>query len=163
MAFRTRFLSLACCSFAFGATFASAANFRDERVISLEAADTVISSAEKLAQSSGWPCVIAVVDRSGMIVSMKRMDGASVPAGVFLAPGKARTAALFKRPTSVLEDAINGPRPAAITAGDFVMMRGGVPLIQDGEVIGAVGVSSDTPAHDQAIADAGAAALSEKQ
>jgi len=92
-------------------------------------------------------------------VSMERMDDAAVPAGVTIAPGKARTAALFRKPSGDLENAVNGQRPAAATAGDFVMMQGGLPIRQNGEIIGAIGVSADTPDHDLAIAQAGAAAV----
>jgi len=91
--------------------------------------------------------------------ALVRMDNAAVPAGVEIAPGKARTAALFRRPSGALEDAINGNRPAAATARGFVLMRGGLPLVADGQVVGAIGVSADTPQHDEDIAKAGVAAL----
>jgi glc operon protein GlcG len=103
--------------------------------------------------------VISVVDSAGLPILLARMDNAAVPAGVELAPGKARTAALFRRPSGALEDAINGTRPAAITAQGFVLMRGGFPIIVNGHTVGAVGVSADTPQHDEEIAQAGLAAL----
>jgi glc operon protein GlcG len=78
---------------------------------------------------------------------------------VELAPGKARTAALFKKPSQGLEDSINNGRIAAVTAPGLVEMQGGLPIIVDGEVIGAVGASFDTPAHDVQIAQAGLAAV----
>jgi glc operon protein GlcG len=87
------------------------------------------------------------------------MDGAPVVAGVELAQGKARTSALFKRPSGDLENAVNGGRPAALSAG-LVMMKGAQPIIVDGQVIGAIGVSADTPAHDDEIALAALATLS---
>jgi glc operon protein GlcG len=82
-------------------------------------------------------------------------------AGVELAPGKARTAALFRRESGALEDAINGKRPAAATATarGFVLMRGGIPITLNGYIVGAIGVSADTPDHDELIAKAGIAAL----
>ncbi len=106
--------------------------------------------------------MISVVDAEGLPILTIRMDNASVPAGVELAPGKARTAALFRRESGALEDAINGARPAAITARGFVLMRGGVPITVNGTIVGAIGVSADTPDHDQQIAKAGAAALTTK-
>ncbi|KAB0569404.1 GlcG/HbpS family heme-binding protein [Brucella pituitosa] len=127
--------------------------------LTLEAARTVLTAAQAKASENGWPCVIAVVDAEGLPIVMERMDNASVLAGVDLAPGKARTAALFRRESGALEDAINGPRPAAVTAQGFVMMRGGVPITVDGTVVGAIGVSADTPDHDEQIAKAGIAAL----
>jgi glc operon protein GlcG len=78
---------------------------------------------------------------------------------VELAPGKARTVALFRRESGALEDTINGKRPAAVMARGFVLMRGGVPLIVGGHVLGVIGVSTDTPDHDEQIAKAGAAAF----
>ncbi|EIK52087.1 hypothetical protein YO5_00715 [Stutzerimonas stutzeri TS44] len=128
-------------------------------VLTLAAAQQVLSAAQSKAQASGWPCVIAVVDSSGSPILLLRMDNAAVPAGVELAPGKARTAALFRRPSGALEDAINGPRPAAITAQGFVLMRGGLPIVVNGHTVGAIGVSADTPQHDEEIAQAGIAAL----
>jgi glc operon protein GlcG len=90
------------------------------------------------------------------------MDNAAVLGGVELAPGKARTAALFHRESGALEDAINsGKRPAVETARGFVLMRGGYPIVVDDELVGAIGVSSDTPDHDEVIAKAGLAALSQ--
>jgi glc operon protein GlcG len=90
------------------------------------------------------------------------MDDAAVPGGVILAPGKARTAALFRRPSGALEDAINsGKRPAVATARGFVLMRGGVPITVGGQIVGAIGVSADIPDHDEVIAAAGIAALTQ--
>jgi glc operon protein GlcG len=129
-------------------------------VLSLAAARTVLAAAEAKAKTEGWPCVISVVDADGLPIVLERMDNAAVLAGVELAPGKARTAALFRRESGALEDAINGKRPAAITARGFVLMRGGVPLAVNGHIVGAIGVSADTPDHDEQIAKAGVAALS---
>jgi glc operon protein GlcG len=145
----------------FTTRFAVASPLPTIPVLTLEAAQTVAGAAEQTAQANGWPCVIAVVDAEGLPITLIRMDHAAVPGGVVLAPGKARTAALLRRPTSVLEDAINsGKRPALETAGSgFVMMSGGIPLVADGQIVGAIGVSSDTPTHDEIIAKAGAAAL----
>jgi glc operon protein GlcG len=89
------------------------------------------------------------------------MDDAAVPGGVYRAPVKARTAALFQRPSSALEDAINGHRPAAKTARGFVMLTGGLPITVDHQIVGAIGVSADIPQHDEQIARAGVAALAQ--
>ncbi len=128
-------------------------------ILTLDAARTVAAAAEAKARAEGWPCVISIVDDAGLPILLTRMDNAAVPAGVELAPGKARTAALFRRESGALEDAINGARPAAITARDFVLMRGGVPIVVEGRIVGAIGVSADTPDHDEQIAKAGTAAL----
>jgi glc operon protein GlcG len=131
-------------------------------VLTLEAARTVVGAARAKATAEGWPCVISVVDSDGLPIVLERMDDAAVLAGVELAPGKARTAALFRRESGALEDAINGKRPAAATATarGFVLMRGGIPITWNGYIVGAIGVSADTPDHDELIAKAGIAALS---
>lgn len=158
-----RFLLPFLCSPAFAAVLLAGAVQAEplptHPVLTLNAARTIIYAAETKAQAEGWPCVIAVVDADGLPILMERMDDAAVPAGVQLAPGKARTAALFHRPSGALEDAINGPRPAALSARGFVLMRGGVPISVNGRIVGAIGVSADTPEHDEVIAKAGVAAL----
>jgi glc operon protein GlcG len=130
-------------------------------VLTLEAARAVVTAAEVKAKTEGWPCVISVVDSEGLPIILERMDDAAVLAGVELAPGKARTAALFRRESGALEDAVNGRRPAAATARGFVLMRGGIPITVDGHIVGAIGVAADTPDHDELIAKAGAAAISQ--
>ncbi|OZI67295.1 GlcG/HbpS family heme-binding protein [Bordetella genomosp. 11] len=142
-----------------GARTANAVELATQPVLTLAAARQVAQAAEEKARTSGWPGVIAVADSAGLPILLIRMDGAAVPAGVELAPGKARTAALFRRATGALEDAVNGQRPAAITARGFVLMRGGLPIVVDGQTVGAIGVSADTPQHDEEIARAGVAAL----
>ncbi|MBG7621450.1 heme-binding protein [Herbaspirillum sp. AP02] len=141
------------------ANVAGAATLPTQPVLTLAAAQQVLQAAQAKAQAENWPCVISVVDAAGLPLALVRMDNAAVPAGVEIAPGKARTAALFRRPSGALEDAINGNRPAAATARGFVLMRGGLPLVADGQVVGAIGVSADTPQHDEEIAKAGVAAL----
>lgn len=138
---------------------AAALDLPNQPVLTLAAAQQILTAAQTKAQTAGWPCVISVVDSAGLPIILVRMDNAAVPAGVELAPGKARTAALFRRPSGALEDAINGSRPAAITAQGFVLMRGGFPIIVNGHTVVAVGVSADTPQHDEEIAQAGLAAF----
>jgi glc operon protein GlcG len=131
-------------------------------ILTLEAARTVVTAAEAKAKAEGWPCVISVVDSDGLPIILECMDDPAVLAGVDLAPGKARTAALFRRESGTFEDAINsGKRPAAATARGFVLMRGSVPITVDGHIVGAIGVSADIPDHDEVIAKAGIAALSQ--
>ena len=89
------------------------------------------------------------------------MDHAALIASVELAESKARSAALFKKPTQALEEAINQGRYAAITARGFIEMQGGLPVIVDGEVIGSIGASFATPEEDEQVAKAGLAALAQ--
>jgi glc operon protein GlcG len=81
-------------------------------------------------------------------ILIERMDHAAYLASVELAPGKARTAALYTKLGHALEDAINHGRIAAVTAQGFTEMQGGLPIVVDSEVIGAIGTSFDTPEHD---------------
>jgi glc operon protein GlcG len=140
-------------------TGSGAAQGPQKRVLTLEEAKRVIAAAQMEAQRSGAPGVVAVVDDGGWLIALERMDNAPMLASVELAPAKARAAAAFRKPTQALEEAINHGRTAAVTAPGFVQMQGGMPLILDGQVVGAIGVSADTPAHDQRIAEAGVAAL----
>ncbi|KAF1005038.1 MAG: hypothetical protein GAK32_02712 [Pseudomonas fluorescens] len=122
--------------------------------LTFSSAQQIADQARKVAAEQGWPCALAIVDDGGWPILTARMDGAPVVAGVELAQGKARTSALFKRPSSDLETAINSGRQAAITAG--LLMR---PIILEGQVVGAIGISADTPAHDDEIARAAIAAV----
>ena len=126
----------------------------------LDAALKVIEAAKAEATRIGGPCVVAVVDDGGWLLAFQRMDSAPMLASVDLAQGKAQAAAAFRKPTQALEATINGGRYAQVTAPGYVQMGGGLPIVVGGEVVGAVGVSADIPAHDQQIAEAAAAAAS---
>jgi glc operon protein GlcG len=131
-----------------------------KKALSLEAARKMVAAAETEAERNHWRGVIAVVDEGGWIIVLERMDRAAMTASVELAEGKARSAALFKKPTQALEDAINQGRYAAITARGFIEMQGGLPIVVDDEVIGGIGASFATPEEDEQVAKAGLAALS---
>jgi glc operon protein GlcG len=143
-------------AFSFGAV--NADELPKRHVLTLDAARRIIAAAEAEARQKDWPCVVAIADTGGYLIALERMDSSPMLVSVELAPAKARTAALFGKPTKALEDAIREGRVAATTAG-FVEMNGGMPLIIDGEEVGAIGVSSAQPDWDIAIAAAGAAAL----
>src|SRR6202035_3318806 len=131
-------------------------------ILTLDAARSVIAAAEAEARQKGWPCVVAVSDSAGYLIALDRMDDSPMLASVELAPAKARTAALFRKPSKALEDSIHAGRIAAVTSG-FVEMTGGLPLIVNGEIVGAIGVSSAHPDWDTAIAAAGAAILAARR
>ena len=137
----------------------AAAQLTDKKVLTLAAAQKMVAAAQAEAQRRNLAGVIAVVDDGGWPILVLRMDNAAYIASVELAPGKARTAALFKKPSQLMEDAINNGRFAAVTAGNFIQMQGGLPIIVDGQVIGGIGASFDTPEHDVQIAQAGLAAF----
>jgi glc operon protein GlcG len=130
----------------------------EKKVLTLAAARMMVDAAVAEAQRNNWSAVIAVVDDGGWPILIERMDNPMILAGVELAPGKARTAALFRKPSEALEGAINNGRVAATTA-PFILMKGALPVILDGQVIGAIGVSADTPDHDVQMAKAGLAAF----
>ena len=138
---------------------AANAQFLEKKVLTLEIARKIVTAAEAEATRNHLAGVVAVVDDGGWPILIERMDHAAYLASVELAPGKARTAALFKKPSQVLEDAVNHGRIAAVTAQGFTEMQGGIPIVVDGEVIGAIGASFDTPDHDVEIARAGLAAV----
>jgi glc operon protein GlcG len=137
---------------------ASAATLPTRHVLTLDIARRVLAAAEAEARQRNWPGVIAIVDAEGYLITLDCMDGLPMLASVELAPAKARTAALFGKPSKALEDAINAGRIAATTSG-FVEMAGGMPLVVDGEEVGAIGVSTAQPDWDSQIAAAGAASL----
>jgi glc operon protein GlcG len=140
---------------------AIAASLPTCHVLTPDIARRVLAAAEAEARQRNWPGVIAIVDAEGYLITMDRMDGSPMLASVELAPAKARTAALFDKPSKVLEDAIHAGRVAATTSG-FVEMVGGLPLVVDGEEVGAIGVSTAQPDWDSQIAAAGAASLSKQ-
>src|ERR1700686_165804 len=104
------------------------AQLAEKKVIPLAAARKMVAAAEAEAEHNHWAGVIAVVDDGGWPILVERMDNAAFTASIELAPGKARTAALFKKPSQALEDSINHGRIAMVTARDFIEMQGGLPI-----------------------------------
>ena len=126
------------------------------KTISLDAAKKVAGEAVKYAKANNAPGgAIAVVDAGGNLVYLERLDN-TFPAAAEVAIKKANTAATFKVPSSKLENSINGGRQALITVG-HTFLQGGIPLLLDGQVIGAIGVSGSASAQqDEDMANAGA-------
>jgi glc operon protein GlcG len=137
------------------------AQLLQKKALSLDAARKMVAAAEAEAERNHWRGVVSVVDDGGWVILLERMDHAAMTVSVELAAGKARSAALFKKPTQALEEAINHGRYAAITARGFIEMQGGLPVVVDGEVIGGIGASFATPEEDEQIAKAGLAALNQ--
>ena len=127
-------------------------------VLTLEAAKRVGAAAEAEAVKRGATVVIVVVDDGGHVLFLERLNDTQV-ASVEVGIGKARTAAIFRRPSKVFEDQIREGRVAALALPGATPLQGGVPLVVDGQVIGAIGVSGNTPQEDEDIAKAGASAL----
>lgn len=127
-----------------------------QKNITLESAKMIVTEAVKFAKSVNAPGgAIAVVDNGGNLVYLERLDGTFAAASE-VATKKANTSALFKAPSSRLENSINGGRGALITVG-HTFLQGGIPILLDGQVIGAIGVSGSASAQqDEDIANAGA-------
>jgi uncharacterized protein GlcG (DUF336 family) len=127
-------------------------------VLSRDDVDRIAAAAIQEALSHQWPVSIAIVDDGGHLLWLQRLDGAA-PISAQIAPAKARTAALGRRESKVYEEMINQGRTSFISAPLEGMLEGGVPVVVDGQCVGAVGVSGVKSSEDAQIARAGIAAL----
>jgi uncharacterized protein GlcG (DUF336 family) len=141
------------------ATAEADGQWTEKKTLTLDGAHKAIAAIVVEAGKRGTTGAIAVVDDGGNLMAVERIDG-TFPAGGLISIGKARTAALFKKPTSFFEDLINKGRTAMTTVNDFTPLRGGVPITVDGAIVGAVGVSgAASAAEDEELAVLGAAAV----
>jgi len=133
-----------------------------KRALTLEGAKQAIAAAVAEAKTKNAPGgVIAVVDDGGNLMALERLDN-TFAAGANISIGKARTAALFKRPTKVFEDIVNKGRTTMVALNDFTPLQGGVPIVIGGEIVGAIGVSGAASAQqDEELAIAGANVLAQ--
>jgi glc operon protein GlcG len=129
-----------------------------KRTLSLAAARRISAAAEGFARRRGWNVVIAIVDDGGHLLHLVRMDGTQI-GSIQVAQAKARTALAFKRPSKAWEEALAGGRRAVLGLPGVTPVEGGLPLVVDGEIVGAIGVSGVTSEQDGLIAQAGAARL----
>ena len=128
--------------------------------LTLDDVKKIAAAAEAEALANHWAVVIAIVDDGGHLMWLQRLDGVA-PISAYIAPGKAKTAALGRRESKIYEDIINNGRTSFLSAPNLDgMLEGGVPIIVDGHVVGAVGVSGVKSGEDAQIAKAGIAALS---
>ena len=127
-------------------------------LLELSDAHRVAAAARAKAVAEGWNVVIAVVDDGGHLIFLERADGVQ-KGSVVVAQEKARTALFFKRPTKALEDMVVGGKPHMLNLPGATPIEGGLPLVVDGHVVGAIGISGVTSAQDGQIAAAGVAAL----
>lgn len=128
--------------------------------ISLEQAKKVLAAAEAEAKKNSWPVAIAVVDGSGFLVAFQRLDNTQL-GSVEVALEKAKTAALFRRPTKVFDDllAAGGANTRLLKLPGALPIEGGIPIIRDGKLIGAIGVFGVKSTEDAQVATAGLEAL----
>jgi glc operon protein GlcG len=127
-------------------------------VLTLADVKKIAAGAEAEALANNWAVVIAIVDDGGHLMWLQRLDGAA-PISSQLGPAKAKTAALGRRESKIYEDLINNGRTSFLSAPIEGMLEGGVPIVVDGVVVGAVGVSGVKSSDDVRIAKAGIAAL----
>ncbi len=128
--------------------------------ISLEMAKKAVAAAEAEAAQHGWPMAIAVVDTGGNLVALHRMDNTQI-GSIRLAEGKAHTSLEFRRPSRVMQDAVanGGVGLWWLRVDGVIPLEGGVPIIVNGKIIGAVGASGGASSQDAQTAQAGADAL----
>jgi glc operon protein GlcG len=132
---------------------------KNKPLLELSDVRAIAMAAEAEALKNNWAVSIAIVDEGGHLLSFVRLDGAA-PVSAHIAPAKAQTAALGRRESKIYEDMINGGRTSFLSAPLLEgMLEGGVPILKDGQCLGAVGVSGVKSNEDAQIARAGIAAL----
>ncbi|EPL07000.1 heme-binding protein [Pseudomonas sp. CF161] len=127
-------------------------------VLSQTEVSQILAAARDEAQANQWPVSIAIVDDGGHPLAFERLDGAS-PASAYIATEKARTSALGRRESRLYEEMVNGGRTAFLSAPLLVCLEGAVPIIVEGQVVGAVGVSGVKSEQDAQVARRGAQSL----
>lgn len=140
------------------ATGGARAELPDKKVLTLAAARKIAAAAEAEANKRGARVVIVVVDDGGHALLLERLDDTQV-ASVDVGIAKAHTAAIFRRPSKVFEDQVKSGRVAALGLPGAAPLQGGLPIVFEGKVIGAIGVSGETPQEDEDIARAGLGAF----
>jgi uncharacterized protein GlcG (DUF336 family) len=141
-----------------GSAALAADSVKQKFSLTLDGAKKAAAASEAEALKNGWNVVIAIVDDGGNLLYLQRLDGTQASSSE-TATRKARTSALFKRPTKALEDAVAGGRVALLSLPDVTPLEGGVPLVYKGEIIGAIGVSGATSQQDAQVAKVGADTL----
>src|SRR5438128_837087 len=131
---------------------------KSTKYIGLEGAKKMMAAAEAEARKNKWNVAIAIVDAGGHLLMFQKLDETQ-SGSVAIAIGKARSAAAFKRPTKALEEIIAGGRSVFLAVADLTPLQGGLPVVIDGQVVGAVGVSGVLSSQDEQVAQAAVDAL----
>lgn len=126
--------------------------------ISLDRAEAAIAAAVLESKKRGWKMNVAVVDSGGNLVAFQRMDGAQL-ASIQISEHKARASAQFRRETKAFENGIQSGLNYLITLDGVIASRGGIPLVEDGKIVGAIGCSGGTGSQDEVACKAGAAVI----
>ena len=128
------------------------------KYITIEAAKKAMAAAEAEARKNNWNVAIAIVDAGGNLILFQKLDDTQL-GSVAIAIGKAKTAVNFKRPTKALEDIVAGGRQVFLALEGITPLQGGLPVMADGKLIGAVGVSGVMSSQDEQVAQAAISAL----
>ncbi len=136
-------------------SMAASAQVVEKTTLTLAGAKRIAAAAEQTARDQGARVVIAVVDEGGNLLLLERLDDTQV-ASVQVGIDKARTAAIYRRPSRVFEDQVRNGRVSALALHGAVALQGGIPILVEDKVVGAIGVSGETPGQDEEIALAGA-------
>ena len=126
--------------------------------ISLDRAEAAIAATVAEAKKRDWKMNVAVVDSGGNLVAFQRMDGAQI-ASIAISEHKARASAIFRRETKAFENGIQGGNNYLITLDGVIGSRGGIPLIENGKIVGAIGCSGGTGSQDEVTCKVGAATV----
>jgi glc operon protein GlcG len=126
----------------------------DAYFLTLEQAQRIADAAEDRVRRDNWNVVIAIVDAGGHLVTLRRSDGVQT-ASIDIAIQKARTAAFYKRSTKIFQDRLSAGENAILSLPDMMPFEGGLPIVKNGIIIGAIGVSGVTAEQDGIIAQAG--------
>ncbi len=155
-------LATACSLLLVAPAFAQSAPAPYGAPINIEQAKKAMVAAEAEARKNNWQVVISIVDSGGHLVALQRLDAQT--ASVDISIGKATTAAAFRRPSKALEDSLaaGGTALRILSVRSATALQGGVPIVVDGKIIGAIGVSGVQASQDEQVAMAGAAALTAK-
>jgi len=129
--------------------------------IGLERAQHAMQAAVAEAQKRGWKLNVAVVDSGANLVAFARMDGAQL-GSISISEHKARAAAKYRRETKLFENGVQSGLTYQLTLDDIIASRGGIPLVQDGKLVGAIGCSGGTGSQDEVVCQAGASAFGNK-
>lgn len=127
-------------------------------ILGLKEVNAILDAAQQEAQQNGWIITVSVVDDSGELLGLRRLDGAA-PMSAMISAQKARSATLSHKETQNFEEMINNGRTAFLSAPLQGLLGGGVPVVIEGQVIGGVGVSGVKPDQDAQVAKAGIAAI----
>jgi len=140
------------------AATAGAQQLSTKKSLNLAVTKAIVAASEKEAMKNGWAMFITVIDDGGTVMAIERLDDAQI-GSLDVSMGKAQTALKFKRPSKAFEDLIGGGRNALLGLPGVTPIEGGFPLMVDGKVIGAIGVSGGSSAQDAQVAQAGVAAF----